>query len=47
MQITVSPVPDASRLPKTGDDSPILLWCAAFGACAAGLAAMLARKKKK
>ena len=47
VQITVSPVPDASRLPKTGDDSPILLWCAAFGACAAGLAAMLARKKKK
>ena len=46
-QIVVSPVPDASRLPKTGDDSPILLWCAAFGACAAGLAAMLARKKKK
>ena len=46
MQITVSPVPDASRLPKTGDDSPILLWCAAFGACAAGLAVMLARKKK-
>ena len=47
VQITVSPVPDASRLPKTGDDSPILLWCAAFGACAVGLAAMLARKKKK
>ena len=47
MQITVLPVPDASRLPKTGDDSPILLWCAAFGVCAVGLAAMLARKKKK
>ena len=47
VQITVSPVPDVSRLPKTGDDSPILLWGAAFGACAAGLAAMLARKKKK
>ena len=46
MQITVSPAPDASRLPQTGDDSPILLWCAAFGACAAGLVVMLARKKK-
>ena len=45
-QIVVSPAPDASRLPKTGDDSPILLWCAALGACAAGLAVMLARKKK-
>lgn len=47
MQITVSPVPDASRLPKTGDDNPILLWCAAFGACAVGLAAMLARENRK
>ena len=40
-----SPVPDPSRLPQTGDNSPVLLWGAMLGVCAAGFA-LLKRKKR-
>ena len=43
-KLTVSPVPDASGLPKTGDASAPMAWCALGLACLAGLAAMRRRK---
>ena len=43
-KLTVSPVPDASGLPKTGDASAPMVWCALGLACLAGLAAMKRRK---
>lgn len=43
-KLTVSPVPDASGLPKTGDASAPMVWCALGLACLAGLAAMRRRK---
>ena len=43
-KLTVSPVPDASGLPKTGDASAPMAWCALGLACLAGLAAMKRRK---
>ena len=43
-KLTVSPVPDASGLPKTGDASAPMVWCALGLACLAGLAA---RKRRK
>ena len=44
VKLTVSPVPDASGLPKTGDASAPMAWCALGLACLAGLAAMKRRK---
>ena len=44
VKLTVSPVPDASSLPKTGDASAPMAWCALGLACLAGLAAMKRRK---
>ena len=44
-KIVVAPVPDMSNLPQTGDASPVLLWGAMLGACAAGFA-LLKRKKR-
>ena len=44
VKLTVSPVPDASGLPKTGDASAPMVWCALGLACLAGLAAMKRRK---
>ena len=44
VKLTVSPAPDASGLPKTGDDSAPMAWCALGLACLAGLAAMKRRK---
>ena len=41
---TATPVPDASSLPKTGDASAPMAWCALGLACLAGLAAMKRRK---
>lgn len=41
---TATPVPDASGLPKTGDASAPMVWCALGLACLAGLAAMKRRK---
>ena len=41
---TATPVPDASGLPKTGDASAPMAWCALGLACLAGLAAMKRRK---
>ena len=43
-KLTISPVPDASGLPKTGDASAPMVWCALGLACLAGLAAMKRRK---
>ena len=43
-KLTISPVPDASGLPKTGDASAPMAWCALGLACLAGLAAMKRRK---
>lgn len=43
-KLTVSPVPDASGLPKTGDASAPMAWCALGLACLAGLAVMKRRK---
>ena len=43
-KIAVSPVPNTSKLPQTGDNSPVLLWGAVLGICAAGFA-LLKRKK--
>ena len=43
-KLTISPVPDASGLPKTGDASAPMAWCALGLACLAGLAAMRRRK---
>lgn len=43
-KLTVSPVPDASGLPKTGDASAPMVWCALGLACLAGLAAMKRRE---
>ena len=43
-KLTISPVPDASSLPKTGDASAPMVWCALGLACLAGLAAMKRRK---
>lgn len=44
VKLTVSPAPDASGLPKTGDASAPMAWCALGLACLAGLAAMKRRK---
>lgn len=44
VKLTVSPAPDASSLPKTGDASAPMAWCALGLACLAGLAAMKRRK---
>ena len=44
VKLTVSPVPDASGLPMTGDASAPMAWCALGLACLAGLAAMKRRK---
>ena len=44
VKLTISPVPDASGLPKTGDASAPMAWCALGLACLAGLAAMKRRK---
>ena len=44
VKLTVSPVPDASGLPKTGDASAPMAWCALGLVCLAGLAAMKRRK---
>lgn len=44
VKFAVSPVPDASGLPKTGDASAPMAWCALGLACLAGLAAMKRRK---
>ena len=44
VKFTVSPVPDASGLPMTGDASAPMAWCALGLACLAGLAAMKRRK---
>lgn len=44
VKLTISPVPDASGLPKTGDTSAPMAWCALGLACLAGLAAMKRRK---
>lgn len=44
VKFTVSPAPDASSLPKTGDASAPMAWCALGLACLAGLAAMKRRK---
>ncbi len=41
---TATPVPDASSLPKTGDASAPMAWCALGLSCLAGLAAMKRRK---
>ena len=41
----VAPVPDMSNLPQTGDASPVLLWGATLGLCAAVLAVMKRKKK--
>ena len=43
-KIAVSPVPNTSKLPQTGDNSPVLLWGVVLGICAAGFA-LLKRKK--
>ena len=43
-KLTISPVPDASGLPKTGDASAPMVWCALGLACLAGLAVMKRRK---
>ena len=43
-KLTISPVPDASGLPKTGDASAPMVWCALGLACLAGLATMKRRK---
>ena len=43
-KLTISPVPDASGLPKTGDASAPMVWCALGLAGLAGLAAMKRRK---
>ena len=44
-KIVVAPVPDMSNLPQTGDASPVLLWGATLGLCAAVLAVMKRKKK--
>ena len=44
-KIVVAPVPDMSNLPQTGDASPVLLWGATLGFCAAVLAVMKRKKK--
>ena len=44
-KIVVAPVPDMSDLPQTGDASPVLLWGATLGFCAAVLAVMKRKKK--
>ena len=44
-KIVVAPVPDMSNLPQTGDASPVLLWGATLGFCAAILAVMKRKKK--
>ena len=44
-KILVAPVPDMSNLPQTGDASPVLLWGATLGLCAAVLAVMKRKKK--
>ena len=44
-KIVVAPVPDMSNLPQTGDASPVLLWSATLGLCAAVLAVMKRKKK--
>ena len=44
-KIVVAPVPDVSNLPQTGDASPVLLWGATLGLCAAVLAVMKRKKK--
>ena len=44
VKLTISPAPDASGLPKTGDASAPMAWCALGLACLAGLAAMKRRK---
>ena len=44
-KIVVVPVPDMSNLPQTGDASPVLLWGATLGLCAAVLAVMKRKKK--
>ena len=44
-KIVVAPVPDMSDLPQTGDASPVLLWGATLGLCAAVLAVMKRKKK--
>ena len=44
-KIVVAPVPDMSNLPQTGDASPVLLWGATLGLCAAVLAVMKWKKK--
>lgn len=44
VKLTILPVPDASGLPKTGDASAPMAWCALGLACLAGLAAMKRRK---
>ena len=44
VKFAISPVPDASGLPKTGDASAPMAWCALGLACLAGLAAMKRRK---
>ena len=44
-KIVVAPVPDMSNLPQTGGASPVLLWGATLGLCAAVLAVMKRKKK--
>ncbi|MEI3415211.1 MAG: InlB B-repeat-containing protein [Christensenellales bacterium] len=44
-KIVVAPVPDMSNLPQTGDASPVLLWGATLGLCAAVLAVMKRKKR--
>ena len=44
-KIVVAPVPDMSNLPQTGDASPVLLWGATLGFCAAVQAEMKRKKK--
>ena len=44
-KIVVAPVPDMSNLPQTGDASPVLLWGATLGLCAAVLTVMKRKKK--
>ncbi|MFQ9806385.1 MAG: GLUG motif-containing protein [Christensenellales bacterium] len=46
-KIVVAPVPDMSNLPQTGDASPVLLWGATLGLCAAVLAVMKRKRSER
>ena len=45
LEATWRKLPDASKLPKTGDDSRAMLWSAVLAVCAAVMTALKRQKK--